>query len=165
MTLLNVHNHATNIDRMLHRYEVNMMHISYVLLNKKCELFHQSLQLDKSRGSWRHAASQSELKYSRSCARRRHEMSPSGPSSQARPTVHGDSGAMHYWRWIRSSWAILGEQCCGGVANAHRMPASTFYKHLRLHLQGLFTENGWQMNRTETFNAVGMKDGKSLVSA
>ncbi|RQM17499.1 hypothetical protein KXD40_004823 [Peronospora effusa] len=83
-TFLNDLYHATNIDRMLHRYVVSVMHISYVLLKRKCKLCHQSLQLDKRRGCWKHAEPQSESKYSRDCARRWHQMAPSNPSFRAR---------------------------------------------------------------------------------
>ncbi|CAH0479982.1 unnamed protein product [Peronospora belbahrii] len=83
-TFLNDLYYASNIDRMLHRYAVGVMHIGYVLLKRKCVLCHQSLQLDTRRGCWKHAELQSDSKYLQDCTWKWQQMAPSDPMFQAR---------------------------------------------------------------------------------
>ncbi|EGZ09447.1 hypothetical protein PHYSODRAFT_523237 [Phytophthora sojae] len=54
-SFLNDMYHYSQVDRRLHRYVVGVMHISYVLMKRKCESCHQALQLVKRRGCWKHA--------------------------------------------------------------------------------------------------------------
>ncbi|KAG7377948.1 hypothetical protein PHYPSEUDO_010755 [Phytophthora pseudosyringae] len=83
-TFLNDLYRASHIDRTLHRYVVGVMHISYVVLKRKCGLCHQALELNKRRGVWKHAESQAESKYSRSCVRMWQHIAPSDAAFRTR---------------------------------------------------------------------------------
>ncbi|KAF1793889.1 hypothetical protein GQ600_16733 [Phytophthora cactorum] len=76
--------HTSHVDRMLHRYVVGVVHISYVVLKRKCGLCHQAMELNKRRGVWKHTESQPESKYSRNCAWKWHQMTPSDPAFKTR---------------------------------------------------------------------------------
>ncbi|OWZ24081.1 hypothetical protein PHMEG_000928 [Phytophthora megakarya] len=83
-TLLNDLYHASHIDRTLHRYVVGIVHISYVVLKRKCRLCHQALQLNKRRGCWKHPDLQTKSKYSRDCAWSWQQLPPSDPTFTSR---------------------------------------------------------------------------------
>ncbi|KAK1941602.1 hypothetical protein P3T76_006666 [Phytophthora citrophthora] len=72
------------IDRMIHRYVVGVMHISYVVIKRKCGLCHQALELNKRRGVWKHVDSQLESQYSRSCAWGWQHLAPSDSAFRTR---------------------------------------------------------------------------------
>ncbi|ETP49042.1 hypothetical protein F442_05338 [Phytophthora nicotianae P10297] len=74
---------SSNIDRMLHRYVVGVVHISYVVLKRKCGLCHQALEFNKRRGVWKHFE-QTESKYSRYCTWKWHQMTPSDSAFKTR---------------------------------------------------------------------------------
>ncbi|KAG3022103.1 hypothetical protein PC128_g11529 [Phytophthora cactorum] len=76
--------HTSHVDRMLHRYVVGVVHISYVVLKRKCGLCHQAMELNKRRGVWKHTESQPESKYSRNCAWKWHQMTPSDSAFKTR---------------------------------------------------------------------------------
>lgn len=59
---------ASCIDRLLHRFVVGVVHVSYVVLKRKCRLCYQPLEFVKRRGVWRHFEGQALSKYSRCCA-------------------------------------------------------------------------------------------------
>uniref|UniRef100_M4BGQ6 CST complex subunit CTC1 n=1 Tax=Hyaloperonospora arabidopsidis (strain Emoy2) TaxID=559515 RepID=M4BGQ6_HYAAE len=86
-TFLNGLYNATNIDQMLHRYVVGVMHMSYMLLKRKCSLCHQALQLDKRRGCVNCPKSQVESQSLRDCAWRWQQMAPSDAAITARTYV------------------------------------------------------------------------------
>ncbi|KAL3672525.1 hypothetical protein V7S43_001824 [Phytophthora oleae] len=75
---------ALCIDRMIYRYVVGVMHISYVVIKRKCGLCHQALELNKRRGVWKHADPQVESKYSRDCAWRWQHLAPSDSAFRTR---------------------------------------------------------------------------------
>ncbi|KAF4038416.1 hypothetical protein GN244_ATG09488 [Phytophthora infestans] len=67
--LLNDLYYSANVDRMLHRFVVGVVHISYVVLKRKCGLCHQALEFNKRRAVWKHTE-QTQAKYSRVCVRK-----------------------------------------------------------------------------------------------
>ncbi|CAI5734309.1 unnamed protein product [Hyaloperonospora brassicae] len=83
-TFINDLYYASTIDQTLYRYVVGVMHISYVLLKRKCRLCHQVMQLDKRRGRWKHEEPQVESQSSGDCAWRWKQMSPSDLMMRAR---------------------------------------------------------------------------------
>ncbi|KAG6614121.1 uncharacterized protein IUM83_10073 [Phytophthora cinnamomi] len=83
-TFLNDLYHSSYVDRRLHRYVVGVMHISYVLMRRKCGSCHQALQLIKRRGCWKHAEPQPGVAFYRECKWRQQHWAISDPAFKTR---------------------------------------------------------------------------------
>ncbi|GMF27634.1 unnamed protein product [Phytophthora fragariaefolia] len=70
---------ASCVDRRLHRYVVGVMHISYVLMKRKCVSCHQALQFIRRHGCWQHADPQTGATFLRKCRWRQLRWTPSDP--------------------------------------------------------------------------------------
>ncbi|KAE9101085.1 hypothetical protein PF005_g14977 [Phytophthora fragariae] len=83
-TFLNDLYHTSHVDRRLRRYVVGVVHISYVLMKRKCGSCHQALQLVRRRGCWKHVEPHPGAAFYRECNWRQQHWTPSDPVFKTR---------------------------------------------------------------------------------
>jgi hypothetical protein len=152
-TFLNELYRATCIDRMLHRYVAGVVHISYVLLKRKCGLCNQALQFNRRQGSWKHA-DPTESKYSRECAWRWQHLAPSDPAfktrtylgTTARCVIDDGSGQAELFLENGVAWELL--TCPDGQRRRFDDILSNYVDELS-YFSGYATNGSFATSRTE----------------